>query len=73
MNAIFSRTESSLENCTLFVTSFPCYECAKMIIQSGLKKVVYMADSSCQKLTEDAIVQTKKLLQLSGVNCYKFE
>ncbi len=73
MNAIFNRTESSLENCTLFVTSLPCLECAKMILQSGIKDVVYMADSSCQKMSEQDIQQTCRVFELSGINCFKFE
>jgi len=32
---------SSLENATLFVTGFPCVKCWRLIIQSGIKKVVY--------------------------------
>lgn len=35
---------SNLKGCTLYVTLFPCNECAKMIIQSGIKKVVYLSD-----------------------------
>ena len=41
-NAILNtRNGSSLKGCTLYVTLFPCNECAKAIIQSGIKKVVY--------------------------------
>ena len=42
-NAILNCT-SSLKGATLYVTLFPCNECAKLIIQSGIKKVVYMSD-----------------------------
>ncbi len=42
-NAILNST-SSLKGATLFVTLFPCNECAKLIIQSGIKEVVYMDD-----------------------------
>lgn len=42
-NAILNCT-SSLKDSTLYVTLFPCNECAKLIIQSGIKKVVYMSD-----------------------------
>ena len=73
MNAIFNRKESSLEDCTLFVTSFPCIECAKMILQSGIQKVVYMADSSCQKLSEADQLQAKKLFELSGIRCIQLD
>lgn len=42
-NAILNSTVS-LDNSTLFVTLFPCNECAKLIIQSGIKEVVYLED-----------------------------
>ncbi|MCM1316283.1 MAG: dCMP deaminase family protein [Alistipes senegalensis] len=41
LNAILNRNASSLDGCTLYVTLYPCNECAKAIIQSGIKRVVY--------------------------------
>ena len=72
MNAIFNRTILSLENCVLFSTTFPCIECAKMILQSGLRKIVYMEDSRCQKQNDEGYEQTMKLFELSGIDCYKY-
>jgi dCMP deaminase len=42
-NAItkLARSTSSSEGATLYVTMAPCYECSKLIIQSGIKRVVY--------------------------------
>ena len=40
-NAILNST-SSVKDSTLYVTLFPCRECAKLIIQSGIKKIVYL-------------------------------
>ena len=40
LNAILNAT-TSLKGCTLYVTLFPCNECMKSIIQSGIKEVVY--------------------------------
>lgn len=42
-NAILNAT-CPLDDCTIYVTLFPCNECAKLIIQSGIKEVVYMSD-----------------------------
>lgn len=42
-NAILNST-ASLKNSTLYVTLFPCNECAKLIIQSGIKHIVYGDD-----------------------------
>ena len=42
-NAIskIARSHNSSDNATLYVTASPCIECAKLIIQSGIKRVVY--------------------------------
>jgi dCMP deaminase len=36
-----AKSNNSSENATLYVTTSPCLECAKLIIQSGIKRVVY--------------------------------
>ncbi|NMA05080.1 MAG: dCMP deaminase family protein [Acholeplasmataceae bacterium] len=43
MNAILNSTQS-LKNATLYVTHFPCSECTKMLIQVGIKEIVYYSD-----------------------------
>lgn len=42
-NAILN-SNSDVKGCTLYVTMFPCNECAKLIIQSGIEKVIYTND-----------------------------
>ena len=42
-NAILNST-SSLEGATIYVSLFPCNECMKLIIQSGIKEIVYLSD-----------------------------
>ena len=34
----------SVRDCTLYVTKYPCYECARAIVQAGITKVVYDED-----------------------------
>ena len=43
MNAIVNRTSTgfNLQDCTIYTTLSPCVECAKLIVQSGIKEVVY--------------------------------
>lgn len=43
-NAIMNKNSVHLKGCTLYVTLAPCNECAKLIIQSGIKKVVFCED-----------------------------
>ena len=46
MNAIlnYRGSKKDLENAKLYVDLFPCNECAKIIIQSGIKEVIYLSD-----------------------------
>lgn len=44
LNAILNNRGASLEGSRIFVALFPCNECAKAIIQSGIKEVVYLSD-----------------------------
>lgn len=58
MNAIIN-CYTHVKNCTLYVNHFPCNECAKIIIQSGIKKVVYQADKKAEK---DKYNKSRKML-----------
>lgn len=64
LNAILNSTKETLKGCTLYVALFPCNECAKAIVQSGIKKVVYLSDK--YKDTPSHKV-SKKILEMSGV------
>ena len=46
MNAIsnFKGNKKDLENAKLYVTVFPCNECAKLMIQNGIKEIIYLSD-----------------------------
>lgn len=63
LNAILNSPRS-LKDCTLYVSLFPCNECAKAIIQSGIKKIVYESD---KYNGTDGNVVSKKMLSLAGV------
>jgi len=62
-NAILNSTQN-LKWCTMYVAMFPCNECAKLIIQSGIKKVIYLIDKYAGT---DAVKASKTMLQQSGV------
>lgn len=62
-NAILNCT-SSLKNATLYVTLFPCNECAKLIIQSGIKHVIYGDDKYHQEASFEA---SRKMFDAAGV------
>ena len=68
-NAMLNAT-SSLHNCTIYVTLFPCCECAKLIIQSGIKEIVYISDKYS---TDETTIASKRLFDAAGVSCRKFK
>ncbi len=63
LNAILNSPRS-LKGCTLYVSLFPCNECAKAIIQAGIKKVIYESDKYCGT---DGNVVSKRLFDETGV------
>ncbi|EWM53758.1 deoxycytidylate deaminase [Ruminococcus flavefaciens] len=65
LNAILNSSFGSLNGCTLYVTLFPCNECAKAIIQSGIKRVVY----KCNKYADtDSVKASCILFEKCGVS-----
>lgn len=70
-NAILNtRNGSSLKGCTLYVTLFPCNECAKAIIQTGIKKIVYLDDKYHDQLFTQA---SRKMLLLAGITLEEYK
>jgi len=70
LNAILNSIGGSLKGCTLYVALFPCNECSKAIIQSGIKKVVYLSD---KYENSDATKASKKMLKEAGVEFVRLE
>lgn len=62
-NAILNAT-TPLDGTTLYVTLFPCHECVKLLIQSGIKEVVYFSDK--YNNTESNIA-AKKMLSAANI------
>lgn len=67
LNAILNST-SKLKGCRIYVGLFPCNECAKAIIQSGIREVVYLSDKYSE---EDNTKASKWLFDQSGVRYRK--
>ena len=60
-----ARSGNSSEGATLYITDSPCMECAKLIIQSGITRVVYAR--------EYRIIDGVDLLRRAGIQVDKFE
>jgi len=63
-NAILNSTVS-LDDAVLYVTLFPCHECAKLIIQSGIKEIVYVENKYQQ---EASVKASMRMLEDAGVS-----
>lgn len=63
LNAILNSTVP-LKNCSIYVSLFPCNECAKAIIQSGITEVVYESDKYADT---DSVKASKKMFESAGV------
>lgn len=75
LNAILNSIKD-LAGCTIYVSLFPCNECAKAIIQSGISRVVYEEDKydgtegnvASKRMFRDAGVELKKMKETVLVN-----
>jgi dCMP deaminase len=64
LNAVINSRETNLQGCTLYVALFPCNECAKIVIQSGIKEIVYLSDKYADL---DITKAAKRMFDLAGV------
>ena len=69
LNAILNYRGGSLEGTKLYVSLFPCNECAKAIIQAGIKTVVYDCDKYKGIPTN---IAAKKMFEAAGVTCVPY-
>ena len=81
MNAIMNKNSASVAGGSLFVTMYPCNECAKLVIQAGIKEVVYYegkisgtretpttpGDARVAKRDDPIYAAANRLLNLAGV------
>ena len=70
LNAILNRSAGSLQGCSLYVTLFPCNECAKAIIQSGIKTIIYAQD---KYQSTPSVIASKRMLDRAGVRYYCYQ
>jgi len=63
-NAILNATVS-LDGSSIYVSLFPCHECVKLIIQSGIKEIVYLSDKYAGTESDKA---AKRMLVSANVN-----
>lgn len=69
LNAILNRNSADLTGCTIYTTLFPCSECAKAIVQSGVVEVVFLSDKYRESDSDKAAAI---MFRLAGVQTRKF-
>jgi dCMP deaminase len=70
-NSILNQHQAvgSLRGCTACVTLFPCENCAKIIIQAGIHKLIYLSAKACCKEGE---IVSQHLLKMAKIELVKF-
>ncbi len=70
LNAILNARGKSLVNSRVFVSLFPCHECAKAIIQTGVKEVIYLSDKYTGTESDNA---SRRMLNAAGIKLVKLK
>ncbi|HQR00899.1 MAG TPA: deaminase, partial [Ferruginibacter sp.] len=68
LNAILNNIGMDLSGCKIYTALFPCNECTKAIIQSGIKEVIYLSD---KYEGNDVFKASKIMLDKAGVSYRK--
>ena len=69
LNAILNYRGGSLEGSKLYVSLFPCNECSKAIIQSGIREIIYADDKYADTAS---VIASKKMLDAAGVHYRRY-
>ena len=59
-----NKNSADVKGCTMYVALFPCNECAKLVIQSGIVEVVYVSDKYHNK---PEMVASRRLMDMAGI------
>lgn len=65
LNAILNNVGFNLAGCSIYVPLFPCNECCKAIIQSGIREVIYISDKYAQT---DGVKASKRMMDHAGIS-----
>ncbi len=70
LNAILNYRGGSLEGSKMYVSMFPCNECAKAIIQSGIKTLIYEINKYPDS---PAVLASMRMLESAGIEVKQYE
>lgn len=69
LNAVLNAISTDLSGCRIYVGLFPCNECTKVIIQSGIGEIIYLSD---KYHATDQVKASKRMLDMAGVTYRQF-
>ncbi|MBU0961798.1 MAG: dCMP deaminase family protein [Proteobacteria bacterium] len=70
LNAVLNSISYNLKGCRIYVGLFPCNECTKVIIQSGIKEIIYMSDKYAES---DSVKASKRMLDQAKTSYRQFQ
>ncbi len=70
INAVLNADTTHLSGCRIYVGLFPCNECTKVIIQSGISEIIYLSDKYAET---DSVKASRRMLRMAGVKMRRFE
>ncbi len=70
LNAILNTRGKSLAGSRLYVGLFPCHECAKAIIQAGIREVIYLSD---KYFGTESTVASRRMLDAAGIRLTRLQ
>ena len=68
MNAILNKNSGDVRGAKIYVTLFPCHDCTKVIIQSGVKEVIYLNEG---RTGTDSYRAAKLMMEMANVGLRK--
>ena len=70
LNAILNYTGTNMKGAKVYTTLFPCNECTKALIQSGISEVIYYSDKYA---ATDSTIAAKRMFKSAGVTLRQYE
>lgn len=70
LNALLNYTGTNLRGSRIYTTLFPCNECTKAIIQSGINKIIYLSDKYADT---SSTIAAKNMLRATGIEFVQYE
>lgn len=70
LNALLNYDGSNLKGAKIYTTLFPCNECTKALIQSGIKEVIYLSDKYADS---DSVQASKRMMHTTHIRYRKYK